>query len=76
MQYLATNNDIKPSTACAAFLGLTVDVSLRLRARKGQSGSIGREWVIAAKEDIMKLYRENIVAAREALPSHILVGRI
>lgn len=74
MQYLATTPEIKPPTVCAPFLGLSVDVSLRLRARKGQSANSGSEWVTAAKEVILKFYRDNIVAAREALPIHVLVG--
>lgn len=74
MQYLATTNEIKPPTVSATFLGLAVDVSLRLRARKGQSGTIGRDSVTAAKDVVLKYYRDNIVVAREALPIHVLVG--
>lgn len=74
MQYLATTSDIKPSTTCAPLLGLAVDVSLRLRARKGQTGGSGKEWVFAAKDAITKYYCDHIVAARESLPIHMLVS--
>lgn len=74
MQYLATTNDIKPPYTCAPLLGLAVDVSLRLRARKGQSAGIGKEWVLAAKDVILKFYRDNIIATRETLPMHVLVS--
>jgi hypothetical protein len=74
MQYLATTNDIKPSYTSAPLLGLAIDVSLRLRARKGQSPGLGKDWVLAAKDVILKYYRDNIIGARETLPMHTLVS--
>lgn len=73
MQYLATSSDIKPPATAAPLLGLSLDVSLRLRPRKGQAASTGKDWVSAAKDPVLKYYRDHIIAAREALPLHVLV---
>lgn len=57
-------------------LGAAIDVALRLRHIKGQPDDYGLEMVHSAKDAILKYYRENIVAARQALPIHTLVSGV
>jgi hypothetical protein len=75
LQYLSTTSDIKPPTLAASLLGLAVDVALRLRPRKGQASTHGKELVLAQKDNILKYYRDNILASRTPLHPHILVRR-
>lgn len=76
LQYLATTSDVKPPTTAAPLLGLVIDVALHLRPRKKQPADYGKQIVISAKDLILKYYRENILASRQALPSHTLVSLV
>ena len=74
LKQLTGTSEVKPASAAATLLGEVAGTSMRLRRSRGQPADRGTAWVMAEKEAILSYYRDNILASRTSLPSHVILA--